>query len=108
MEIQRVLFIINPKTSTSTLQAPSVATRLAAFTRFVTGNGPCDKGNIKRDAWVLKKFCVLVKRKLTRGQAPRNETFSRLLAQLSDEDDSEEDRVFRSSTDYFQTVFKTD
>ena len=40
----------------------------------------------------------MIKRKLARGQAPRNDAFSRLLALLSDDDDFEEDTLFQVLT----------
>ena len=53
-----------------------------------------DKKKIHTDAWVLKKFAVMVKRKLTRGQSPRNKEFLDMLAILAGEnsDDDDEDK----------------
>ena len=38
------------------------------------------KKNIQLDAWVAKKFMVLLKRKLQRGQVPRTGGFRKLMA----------------------------
>ena len=42
--------------------------------------GIVSKQTVKLDAWVAKKCCVLVKRKLQRGQAPRARGFRNLMA----------------------------
>ena len=39
-----------------------------------------DKKQINIDAWIAKKFLVLLKRKLTRGQIPRKRGFRQLMA----------------------------
>ena len=39
-----------------------------------------NRKQLKRDAWVAKKFCVLIKRKLQRGQVPRVRAFRELMA----------------------------
>ena len=39
-----------------------------------------DKKQIYIDAWIAKKFLVLLKRKLTRGQIPRKRGFRELMA----------------------------
>lgn len=38
-----------------------------------------DMRKVKVDAWFIKKSCVLVKKKLTRDQWPRNVDFIRLM-----------------------------
>lgn len=50
------------------------------------GVGDPDKNQVKLDAWRAKKFCVLIKRKYTRGQAPRSLTFAQMLAILDNQD----------------------
>ncbi|CAL1149030.1 unnamed protein product [Cladocopium goreaui] len=42
-----------------------------------------DSQRVKLEAWFCKGFCVLVKRKLSRGQVPRSKVFRRLLSALS-------------------------
>ena len=52
-----------------------------------------DKKKVHLDCWLLKKFAVMMKRKLFRGQRPRNKEFLELLAILTGgEFDVEEDR----------------
>ena len=41
---------------------------------------PVDKDSVKLDAWVAKKMCILVKRKLQRGQVPREPRFRSLMS----------------------------
>ena len=45
-----------------------------------------DSQRVKLEAWFCKGFCVLVKRKLSRGQVPRSKVFRRLLSALSGQD----------------------
>lgn len=51
---------------------------------------------IQLDAWIAKKFLVLIKRKLARQQIPRNVLFKKLLGAVfpsvtPDEPDAEDD-----------------
>ena len=64
----------------------SMFLRLMHFYRAAVGKAPAAKNIVKRDAWCLKKFAVLVKRKLARGQIPRNSVFSSFLSILDNED----------------------
>lgn len=48
--------------------------------------GSQTKQQLKLQAWLAKKFCVLVKRKCTRGQVARSRNFRRLMAVLSGQD----------------------
>ena len=57
----------------------------------LTDDTPDARFHRKRDSWVLKKFCVLVKRKLARGQVPRNENFRALLAILAEDENQDWD-----------------
>ena len=41
---------------------------------------PLEKRRISIDAWLAKKYMILLKRKLQRGQVPRNEAFRQLMA----------------------------
>ena len=46
-----------------------------------------DKTLVHGEAWLCKKFCVLVKRKLSRGQYCRDPRFRALLQELSPPED---------------------
>jgi len=41
---------------------------------------PLEKKRIQIDAWLAKKYMVLLKRKLQRGQVPRSGAFRQLMA----------------------------
>eukprot|EP00438_Fugacium_kawagutii_P033631 Skav229854 [mRNA] locus=scaffold148:43662:45672:+ [translate_table: standard] len=49
-----------------------------------------DRNQMKKDAWVAKKFCVLIKRKIQRGQQPRDPDFRELM-RADQQDDDEDD-----------------
>lgn len=57
-----------------------------------------DKTIVHGEAWLCKKFCVLVKRKLSRGQYCRDPRFRALLHELSPPEDTE-DHDGRSTSD---------
>lgn len=50
---------------------------------------PVDNKKVDVDAWIAKKFLVLLKRKLNRKQVPRVAGFQALLAALSHDDDND-------------------
>lgn len=50
-----------------------------------------NKKQIHVDAWVAKKFMVLVKRKLQRGQVPRQPAFKALMSAVFPDDSSDGD-----------------
>ena len=43
---------------------------------------PVDMRKVKVDAWFIKKSCVLIKKKITRKQWPRNENFVALMKEV--------------------------
>ena len=53
-----------------------------------------DMRKVKVDAWFIKKSCVLLKKKVTRGQWPRNADFVsliHLMLGITEDDSSSED-----------------
>lgn len=58
--------------------------RISQLSQMVSGG--VTKEQIKWDAWMCKKFCVMIKRKCHRGQAARSWNFQQLLSILSGED----------------------
>ena len=62
--------------------------RLVKLSKEVRGNPvKLDPKTLKLDAWLLKKFAALIKRKKQRGQKPRDPNLRELFAALGDNED---------------------
>ena len=61
--------------------------RLVKLSRDVKGkDAKLDPKTLKRDAWLLKKFAALIKRKKQRGQRPRSADLQEMFDALGDTD----------------------
>ena len=56
--------------------------RIGKLCALVHGKVPADRTNTKKDAWLCKSFCVLVRRKLARGKWTMDVLFNKLLKTL--------------------------
>ena len=59
-----------------------ISMRLKSLFKLVFPNLTWDKANIKKDAWLLKSFAVLVKRKSSRKVTSRSKAFNDLMKLL--------------------------
>ncbi|OLQ01002.1 hypothetical protein AK812_SmicGene16289 [Symbiodinium microadriaticum] len=64
--------------------------RIKLLHRFLLSGVPTCKEDIKKDAWLCKGMCVLVKRKRQRGHRPRDNVFRELLRLLMPSNAEEE------------------
>ena len=78
--------LFNGNTFTFNIKSPfpTILRILELFT-MVTPNA-ANRQQVKLDAWWVKKFCVLVKRKCAQGQVARSKHFRKLMAALTGED----------------------
>lgn len=61
-----------------------------------------DIRKVKVDAWFIKKSCVLIKKKITRGQFPNNDNFVTLMNIMNGNngnDDDDDDDVVMDNED---------
>ena len=56
--------------------------RISELHRLMNGNKPVDKNSLKKDAWLCKSFCVLVRRKLIKRKWSMDVMFNKLLKTL--------------------------
>ena len=81
-EVMHIYIYIDIYHSTLTRWKPRLA-KLYRLCRVQT-----DPRQVKAEAWLCKKFVVLLKRKKQRGQVPRNENFRDLLQFIPGQDRS--------------------
>ena len=67
--------------------------RIKLLYNFLLPGQNIDLADIKKDAWLCKGLCVLVKRKRQRGHRPRDNVFRELLRLLLNDDEADEARA---------------
>ena len=72
---------------------------------MIHGNVAADKASIKKDAWLCKGFCVLVKRNYSRGRLCSSyEHFAMLMRVLAGGDDEDDDA---QDNDGFRSLYRS-